>query len=140
MPIVYFMIIGSIGNGLLSKFSSIKGEFWSSTQFSILAVAIVLFYFAIKKEIQELRGAGFVLLCGVVIFVIALIILLIVEGTGPFNFGDLSKPKFDLDMLANVPTIFLAYGFQSAFFPAYQSLKEKTDANGIKSTIGSFTF
>ena len=71
---------------------------------------------------------------------LVLIVLLISEGAVSFDFEDLSKPKFDLGMLANVPTIFLAYGFQSAFFPAYQSLKEKTDANGIKSTIGSFAF
>lgn len=140
MPIVYFMIVGSIGNGLLSKISSIKDEFWSSTTFSILVVGVLLFYFAIKKEIQELKGAGFVLLSGVILFIIFMSILLIAEGTGPFDFGDLSKPKFDLETLANVPTIFLAYGFQSAFFPAYTSLKDKTDANGIKTTVGSFTF
>lgn len=62
MPIVYFMIVGDIGNGLLEHFESIKGKFWSSRQFSILVVAVLLFYFAVKKEIQELKGAGFILL------------------------------------------------------------------------------
>lgn len=141
MPIVYFMIIGDIGHGLLQKIDKIDGTWWSGTQFPILVVAVLLFFFAIKKEIQELKSAGFILLLGVVFFVIAMTILLIIEGiSDDFSMSDLSKPKFDLDMLANVPTIFLAYGFQSAFFPAYQSLKTKTDANGMKATISSFVF
>lgn len=134
------MIIGDIGHGLLQKIDKINGTWWAGKQFPILVVAVVLFIFAIKKEIQELKSAGFVLLSGVILFVIAMTILLIKDGTGDFNFSDLSKPKFTVDTLANVPTIFLAYGFQSAFFPAYSSLKEKTDANGMKATIASFSF
>lgn len=140
MPIVYFMIVGDIGNGLLEKIDGINGTFWSSRQFSILVVAILLFFFAIKKEIQELKGAGFVLLTGVIIFIIAMVILLIKEGTHDFDFGDISKPKFDINMLANIPTLFVSYAFQSAFFPAYTSLKNKTNANGVKATSMSFIF
>jgi amino acid permease len=140
MPIVYFMIIGDIGNGLLGKIHKIKETWWSGKQFPILVVAILLFYFAIKKEIQELKSAGFVLLSGVILFIIAMIVLLIMKGTENFSFGEISKPKFNVEMLANVPTIFLAYGFQSAFFPAYSSLKNKTDANGMKATVASFSF
>ena len=140
MPIVYFMIVGDIGHGLLQKIDKINGTWWADKQFPILVVAVILFIFAIKKEIQELKSAGFILLAGVMLFVLAMTILLIKDGTGEFDFGDLSKPNFDIEMLANVPTIFLAYGFQSAFFPAYQSLKVKTDANGLKATVASFSF
>lgn len=140
MPIVYFMIIGDIGHGLLDKIVGLRGTWWENKQFPILVVGVLLFYFAIKKEIQELKSAGFVLLSGVVLFIIAMIILLCVEGTSDFDLADISKPKFNIDMLANIPTIFLSYGFQSAFFPAYQSLQNKTDANGMKSTVASFSF
>lgn len=140
MPIVYFMIVGDIGKGLLSKIDKLHDTILVDKQFSILVVAALLFYFAIKKEIQELKGAGFVLLAGVIMFVFFMVILLIKDGTGEFDFADLSKPKFDFDMLANVPTIFLAYGFQSAFFPAYQSIKDKTDKKGMQATVASFTF
>jgi len=141
MPIVYFMIIGDIGQGLLGKISGTDGTVWGSKQFPILVVALLLFYFAIKKEIQELKSAGFVLLSGVILFIIAMIILVLTKGTSDsYNFTVISKPKFSIKMVANIPTIFLAYGFQSAFFPAYSSLKNKTDANGMKATIASFTF
>ena len=140
MPIIYFMIVGDIGNSLLERIHKLDGTFWSSKQFSILAVAILLFYFAIKKEIQELKGAGFVLLLGVIIFIIAMVILLVKEGTENYSFSEVSKPKFTINMLANIPTLFISYGFQSAFFPVYQSLKVKSNANGIKTTIMAFTF
>lgn len=67
-------------------------------------------------------------------------VLLITEGTDNFSFAEISKPKFDINMLANVPTLFISYGFQSAFFPVYQSLKVKTDSNGVRATAYSFTF
>lgn len=140
MPIVYFMIVGSIGHGLLDKISGLHNTWWSNKQFSILLVGVLLFYFAVKKEIQELKAAGFALLLGVILFIIAMTVLVAVEGTSNFNFAEISKPKFNLEMLANVPTVFLAYGFQSAFFPAYQSLKDKTDAKGMKATVASFSF
>lgn len=34
-------------------------------------------------------------------------------------------------MLANIPTILLSYAFQSAFFPAFESLSNKTDKKGL---------
>jgi amino acid permease len=140
MPIIYFMIIGDIGQGLLQKIDSIDGTFWADKQFPILIAAVVLFYFAIKKEIQELKGVGFILLVGVVLFIFAMIILLITKGTKDFSLSQVSKPKFNLNMLANVPTLFISYAFQSGFFPAYQGLKNKTDANGIKSVVASLLF
>jgi len=44
-----------------------------------------------------------------------------------------------MNLLANIPTLILSYGFQSAFFPAYNSLKHKNDRNGMKATFGAFT-
>lgn len=140
MPIIYFMIVGDIGKGLLQKIDKLDGTFWAEKQFPILVVAALLFYFAIKKEIQELKGAGFVLLVGVLFFIVAMVILLSTKGTQDFDFSEISKPKFDINMLANVPTLFISYGFQSAFFPAFSSLKVKTDANGLKATVMSFAF
>ena len=51
---------------------------------------------------------------------------------------DFVKPSFSMSLLANIPTIFLAYGFQTAFFPVFESLKERTERNGIKITLMSF--
>jgi len=39
-----------------------------------------------------------------------------------------------------MPTLFLAYGFHSTYYTVYNSLKVKTDANGMKATIWSILF
>ena len=140
IPIAYFIIVGSIGSGLLSRIDSIKDTFWSSRQFPILVIAASLFIFVIKREIQELKSASLILFCGIILFIVALSVLLITEGTGHFDFEELSRPKFDLNMIAIIPTVLFVYGFEAAFFPAFQSLKEKTNANGIKATINAFLF
>ena len=124
LTIIYFMIIGSIGNGLFKYF--FLNEFTSAygTQITIILAAIILLYFSIKKEIQELYTAGFLLLAGVIIFMITMILLLLIDGIGDFDFEEISRPKFDVQMFANIPTVFLSYGFQTSFFPAFQSLTE----------------
>jgi amino acid permease len=58
------------------------------------------------------------------------------EDTSDYN---MSKIHWNIDLLANIPTLILSYSFQSAFFPAYNSLKQKNDRNGMKATFGAFT-
>lgn len=49
---------------------------------------------------------------------------------------DIWQPKLSsLGLWANLPTMFLAYAFQSHYFTVYESLKLKTDSNGMKATI-----
>ena len=43
---------------------------------------------------------------------------------------DILETKFDLDFFSSISTIFTSYGFQTAFFTAFQSLKHKTNRNG----------
>lgn len=38
-----------------------------------------------------------------------------------------------------MPTLFLAYGFHATYYPVYNQLKEKTDANGMKATVYSIS-
>jgi amino acid permease len=49
-------------------------------------------------------------------------------------------PEFDVKLLASLPTIMLAYAFQTAFFPVYESLKYKSYANGIKMSLMAMFF
>ena len=48
------------------------------------------------------------------------------------------KPYFNsFGLWANLPTLFLAYGFHATYFPVFVNLKEKTDVNGMKSAVYS---
>jgi len=62
MPIVFFITVGEIGTGLLERIHGLDGTWWQHKQFPILLVALILFYFQLKKEIQELKVVGFLLL------------------------------------------------------------------------------
>ena len=140
LTIIYFMIIGSIGNGLFKYFFSYDFTNLYGAQITIIASGIFLLYFSIKKEIQELYVAGFLLLAGVVIFMITMTLLLLIDGVGDFDYEEISRPKFDVEMFANIPTVFLAYGFQTSFFPAFQSLNERSNKNGMIVSIFSLGF
>lgn len=140
MPIVHFMIVGDMGSALLSRIETLKGTFWASHTFPILAFGILFSVFILKREITELKSAGYILLFGVVLFVAILGVKLVIDGTSDISFEEVQKPQWGIELIANVPTIFLSYAFQCAFFPAYQALKNKNDAKGIKLTVYAFVF
>ena len=138
-PIVYFKIFGEASSSLLNKIDSIKGTVWWSKAFTQITLGVILFiFFVIKKRITELKLAGFLLLSWLIFFVFWLLIRYI-QGKGKdISDFNMSKINFGMNFVANIPTLILSYGFQPAFFPAFNSLKEKTDKNGIKATLFSF--
>lgn len=103
-----------------------------------ILLGVLLLAVVVKKHISELKSAGFILLAGVLLFILFLFIKLCKgEGEDISNY-DMSEVHFNMKLLANIPTLLLSYGFQSAFFPAYNSLKVKTDGNIMKATVLSF--
>ena len=121
----------------MNNLNIFKGKFWSSKEFLQIVLGVALLVFIVKKQISELKIAGFILLLGVVLFAFFLFIRLCQgkgEDVSDFN---MSKINFSTKLLANIPTLILSYGFQSAFLSAFNSLKQKTDRNGMKATIGS---
>ena len=96
-------------------------------------------FFVIKKEIQELKIASLILFIGIIGFLVVLGIRLIAkEPEGEKT--DFWGPEWGVDLVGTIPTVLLAYAFQTAFFPVYESLKDKTYANGIKISIASMLF
>jgi amino acid permease len=134
------MVIGDIGHGVLQRIDFINGTFWASKTFPKIFVGIFLFYFALKREIQELKGASLTILIGVVIFILSVSVLLDEDGIGNINFQKFSEPKFNLNLLGTIPIVLFAYQFQSSFYPIYSSLENKTPANGMKSIIYALIF
>jgi amino acid permease len=140
MPILYFMVIGDIGHGILRRIDSLNDTFWSSKIFPKVLAAVFLFYFALKREIQELKGAGFVVLVGVIIFVSSMCILLFKEGIGHIEVEEFWEPKFNVHLIATIPIVLFAYVFHPGLYPIYNSLENKTPANGIKTILYSLGF
>jgi hypothetical protein len=59
---VYFKIFGEASSSLLAHIEKIKGTFWASKTFLQMLLGVVLLGFAVKKQIAELKAAGFILL------------------------------------------------------------------------------
>lgn len=112
--------------------------------FSVLVLAFAIFPLIIKKKIQELKIAGIMLFTGVSMFIILMFILKIFDGDKmSYQKGDSEKFygfKFGKEFLSSLSTAFVAYGFQSAFFPIYNSLQVKSRKNAMGFTIYGIGF
>jgi amino acid permease len=148
LPIAYYIIFAGLLSSLLKMIPAVeKGGFWEflgSQWFSVLVLAVLIFPLIIKKKIQELKIAGMLLFTGVVLFIILMFVLRILSGSRlPYhNHEDREfyKLEFGKEFLSSLSTALVAYGFQSAFFPIYNSLKVKSYYNGMKFTFLGITF
>jgi amino acid permease len=119
-------------------------SFLGTQWFSVLVLAVLIFPLIIKKKIEELKIAGILLFSGVIMFIILMFTLRILNG------GDLPyeqhedrvfyRFQFSKMFLSSLSTALVAYGFQSAFFPIYNSLKVQNYHNGMKFSILGITF
>lgn len=94
-----------------------------------------MFPLIIKKQISELSIASALLFFGVIIFNILLIILKFDKGAEiTYNKGDdqhFYQFRFDQAFLSSLSIAFIAFGFQSSFFPVYNLLEDKSYKRGI---------
>jgi amino acid permease len=142
LPIAYYVIFSNL---LRSFFNEIEwvNENASNTigaqWFSVLILGVIVFPLIIKKEIQELKIAGILLFVGVILFILLMFILRIFNSSDlnelPATTNEFYEFSFDKAFVSSLSTAFVAYGFQSAFFPIYNSLEKKTYYNGMKFTI-----
>jgi amino acid permease len=142
LPIAYYIIFANL---LRSFFNEIKwvdqnasgsiGAQW----FSVLILGVIIFPLIIKKKIEELKVAGILLFTGVILFIILMFILRLLDSdqlsTIPASYDVFYEFNFDKAFLSSLSTAFVAYGFQSAFFPIYNSLEKKSYYHGMKFTF-----
>ena len=57
----------------MNRWEWAQGTVFSEKYFLVLFLAVLVFYFIIKKEIQELKWAGGLLFLSVVVFIIILV-------------------------------------------------------------------
>lgn len=102
-------------------------------------LGVLIFPLIIKKKIQELKIAGILLFSGVILFIVLMFLMKLINSSDlPDIAGETKefyKLQFDKPFFSSLSTALVAYGFQSAFFPIYNSLEKKTYANGMKFTI-----
>lgn len=142
LPIAYFIIFANLLRSLLNEIHYVRDDsqnFLGSQWFSVLILAALVFPLIIKKRIQELKIAGMLLFAGVSLFIILMFILRVANASDlddiPGASGEFYHLHFDKAFVSSLSTAFVAYGFQSAFFPIYNSLEKKSYYNGMKFTF-----
>lgn len=139
MPIAYFIIFAGISSSFLQEIPGVKDSGWHfiGTQwFSVLILAALTFPLIIKKQISELSIAGALLFFGVIIFNILLIVLKFDKNAEiTYHAGDdkeFYRFEFNQAFLSSLSTVFVAYGFQSGFFPVYNAIEGKNYKKGMQ--------
>lgn len=147
MPIAYFIIFGGILSSFLKDIPGVAGSGWSfvgQQWFSVLILAVLIFGLIIQKQISELSIAGVLLFAGVILFNILLWIIRI-DAKGDITYKDGDDSHFyrfavDQALLYSLSTAFVAYGFQSAFFPIYNAIENKNYKKGMQFAIFGMGF
>lgn len=140
MPIAYFIIFGGILSSFIKQIDAIDDSktwhFLATRWFSVLVLAAIIFILIIKKQISELSIAGALLFLGVILFNVLLIVLKFDDSKEtsykPGDSKHFYRFEFNQELLSSLSTAFVAYGFQSAFFPIYNALEKKNYWQGMK--------
>lgn len=143
MPIAYFIIFGGILSSFIKEIDAIHNSntwsFLGQQWVSVLILGALIFGLIIKKQISELSIAGALLFVGVILFNILLIILKFDDKDEvTYNDGDsryFFRFRINQQFLSSLSTAFVAYGFQSGFFPIYNALENRNYKNGMKFAI-----
>jgi amino acid permease len=147
LPIAYFIIFANLSRSLLNEIHYVREssqDFLGSQWFSVLILAALVFPLIIKKKIQELKIAGIMLFSGVILFIVLMLILRL-ANPGELEDIPLTTSRFyefhiDKAFISSLSTAFVAYGFQSAFFPIYNSLEKRNYRNGMMFTFYGIGF
>ena len=130
-PIIFFIVFGDAASSLIIRINSDAHSFWTSKAFTHIILAIVMLYLVLKKEIHQLRYASVVLFFGIILFVFLLFIHFLTSDPDPEPKEDITDTKVDIKFFASLPTVIASYAFNSSYFTAFGTLKNKTKANGL---------
>ena len=131
-PIIFFIVFDDVAKGLILEIDSNASSFWTSRVFTQVSLAIVMLYLILKKEIHQLKYAGFALLGMIGVFIVLLFLHFLISNPDPHPTEDLTDTKLDIKFFANIPTMTASYSFQPSLFTSFASLKHKTTGNGLK--------
>jgi len=139
LPIAYFIIFSTILSSFLIDIDGVEDSGWKfigDQWFSVIVLALIIFFLIIKKQISELSLIGALLFVGVILFNVLLFVMKIADNDKiSYQDGDsyfFFRFRFNRELISSLSTAFVAYGFQSAFFPIYNSLENKSYKQGMK--------
>lgn len=144
----YFIIFANLLRSFFLEINWVKehaADTIAGQWFSVLILAVLIFPLIIKKKIAELKLAGMLLFTTVILFIILMFVLKFFNSGSIHNEAPITQKafyRFSLDkaFFSSLSTAFVAYGFQSAFFPIYNSLKKKEYREGMKFTLYGMSF
>ncbi|CAI2364340.1 unnamed protein product [Moneuplotes crassus] len=149
LPVAYLIIMGQSLNSMLIIVSWVKHSCKGTLDkqwFSVVAMALVLSPWVLKKKFEDLKIIGVLMFSTVILFTGFFFSLCMffrsswLDHYEEDEWNKFFKPSFDLKFYASLSTPLVAYGFQSAFFPVYNNLKEKNYSQGIITTILAMSF
>mmetsp|Transcript_5550 Transcript_5550/g.5699 ORF Transcript_5550/g.5699 Transcript_5550/m.5699 type:complete len:548 (+) Transcript_5550:112-1755(+) len=142
----YMRIFGDVVGGVVGAFVT-EDNFFSDNWHNfiyILIIAGISTLFIFKEEIDSLKHASVVSIAAIGILFTCIIILYgYKKGEGlTYEFdSEMLYPHGEFyKMLATIPTIILAFGFQFNVFPIYYSMKEPTPENFMKAIYMAMGF
>ena len=131
-PIIFFIVFGDVAKGLILEIDRNASSFWTSRLFIQVSLAIVMLYLILKKEIHQLKYAGFALLGMIGVFILLLFLHYLISNPEPHPTEDLIETQINIEFFASIPTMTSSYSFHPSLFTSFASLKHKTTGNGLK--------
>lgn len=121
-------IFGTTANDIF-KHATDRDIYWISKEFFVLVLAVLILYFVLRKEIQELKIASLIVFACIWIFIIMMAIIAARDvdkiqdklkadpkHSAKFNWG---APEFSASTFGFIGQILVAFTFQVAYFPIY---------------------
>lgn len=123
--IAYFNIFGNIMTSIVKDLGISKDSIFSEATLYILLLAILNMPPIFKRTVKELKIISYLLFLSVIIFVVAIMIELAVEGTShnsDQSFAKYYEINFSRETITAVSIFLWAYSFQLIFFSTYRSI------------------
>ncbi|CAI2365066.1 unnamed protein product [Moneuplotes crassus] len=140
LPIAYLIIFQKLLCSLLCEIEWVKtdgNDTIGGRWFSMLVASIIMFPLILRKKIISLKVSGILLFSSVILFIILMFVSVmygreIKEKDIEIDPKELYKFTLGKEFWSSLSTPFVAYEFQTSFFPIFNSLREKNYQQGIK--------
>lgn len=118
-------MFGDVAKALIDRAMG-EETFLSSRWITQTALALIIYYLILQKDMHKLKYAGLFLFFSVLAFILLLFIHLMVRDENPADKVEHTQTVVDIAWFASFPTIISSFNILPAFFPVYSSLKHKT--------------
>ena len=133
--VIFFIVFGDVAGGLIEKINTSGISFWSSRWFTHTILAIWMLYLILKKEIHQLKYAGFSLLILIIVFIILFLVHFITSHSSPSQRAELTSKSIGVKQISYLTTFATSYSIHPSFFTAFIALKNQNLKSGIKTAI-----